>query len=75
MAKTVVSYKSEGKDNPVFEVLDTAGALTVKLDNTQILAERQTAVSDATDAATAITQINAIIDALEAHGLLAPNGE
>ena len=74
MAKTVVSYKSEGKSTPVFEVLDTAGALTVKLDNTQILAERQTAVDDATDAATAITSLNSVIDALEAHGLLAPNG-
>ena len=75
MAKSVVAYKSEGKATPVFEVVDTAGAITVKVDNTAILAEQQTAVDDATDAATAITSLNGVIDALEAHGLLAPNGD
>jgi len=32
---------------------------------------QQSAIADATDAATAITQLNAVIDALEAYGLLA----
>lgn len=74
MAKSLLKISREGQTSG-FEVLETAGAITVLLDGTQILAERQTAVSDATDAATAITQINSVIDALEAHGLLAPNGE
>jgi hypothetical protein len=71
MAKSVLAVHREGSDSPAFEVLDTAGAVTVKVDGTQILAEQQGAIADATDAATAITQINAILDALQAHGLIA----
>lgn len=74
MAKSLLKVTREGQ-TAGFEVLETSGALTVLLDGTQILAEQQAAVDDATDAATAITSINAIIDALEAHGLLTANGQ
>ncbi len=40
-------------------------------DGNQVISTQQTAVADATDAATAITKLNAVIAALEAHGLLA----
>ena len=73
MAKSLLAVTREG-GTVGFEVTETSGAVTVNLDGTQILAEQQAAVDDATDAATAITSINSIIDALEAHGLLAPNG-
>lgn len=74
MAKSLLKVSREGQTSG-FEVLETAGAITVLLDGTQVLAERQAAVSDATDAATAISQLNLVIDALEAHGLIIPNGE
>lgn len=74
MAKSLLKVSREGQTSG-FEVLETSGAITVLLDGTQILAEQQAAVDDATDAATAITSINAIIDALEAHGLLTANGQ
>jgi hypothetical protein len=74
MAKSLFKVTREGQ-TAGFEVLETSGAVTVLLDGTQILAEQQAAVDDATDAATAITSINAVIDALEAHGLLTANGQ
>ncbi len=40
-------------------------------DGAQVISTQQTAVADATDAATAITKLNAVIAALEAHGLIA----
>ena len=70
MAKSLFKVVREGAETG-FEVTETAGAVTVKIDGTQILAEQQAAIADATDAATAITQINAILDALQAHGLIA----
>jgi len=70
MAKSLLKVTREGADAG-FEVLETSGAITVLVDGTQILAEQQAAIADATDAATAITQINAILDALQAHGLIA----
>ena len=51
--------------------VDCAG---FKVSSTTVVTSQQTAVDDATDAATAITSLNSVIDALEAHGLLAPNG-
>ena len=36
-----------------------------------ITGTQQAAIADATDAASAITQLNAVIAALEAHGLIA----
>ena len=36
-----------------------------------ITGDQQTHIADATDAATAITQVNAALAALEAHGLVA----
>lgn len=75
MAKTVVAYKSEGKDNPVFEVVDTSGAITVKVDDVQVLAEQQAAISGPTGGTTvdveARTAINSILSALRAHGIIA----
>jgi hypothetical protein len=70
MAKSLLKISREGQTSG-FEVLETSGAITVLLDGTQILAEQQGAIADATDAATAITQVNAILDALQAHGLIA----
>lgn len=75
MADSLFAVHRVGSDNPAFEVVNTGGAVTIKVDNTQILAERQAAVSDATDTTTAISQLNLVIDALEAHGLIIPNGE
>lgn len=74
MAKSLLAVTREG-GTVALEVLETSGAITIKLDGTQILAEQQAAVNDATDAATAISKLNLVIDALEAHGLLAPNGD
>lgn len=70
MAKSLIAVTKEG-GTVGFEVKDTAGAVTVEVDGTRILAEQQAAIADATDAATAITQVNAILDALQAHGLIA----
>ena len=75
MAKTVFSLKSEGKSTNVFEILDTAGALTVLLDGKQLLAEQQAAVTPPSGGTTvdaeARTAINTIITRLQAHGLIA----
>lgn len=68
--KSLIAVTKEG-GTVGFEVKDTSGAVTVEVDGTRILAEQQNAIADATDAATAITQINAILDALQAHGLIA----
>lgn len=48
MAKTIVAYKSEGKNTPVLEVVDTDGAITLNLDNKQVLAEQQATEAAAT---------------------------
>ena len=40
-------------------------------DGVQILSTQESAIADATDAATAITKLNEVIAALEAHGLIA----
>lgn len=71
MAKSLFALHREGSSTPAFNVVDTAGAVTVEVEGTQLLAEQQAAIADATDAATAITQINAVLDALQAHGLIA----
>lgn len=39
---------------------------------TQVITSRQTAVADATDAASAITQLNSLLAKLRTHGLIAP---
>lgn len=70
MAKSLLAVTREG-GTVGFEVTETAGAITVSLDGTQILAEQQAAIADATDTTTAISRVNAILDALQAHGLIA----
>lgn len=42
-----------------------------KVDNTQVVGNRGAAVADATDAATAITQLNTLLSRLRTHGLIA----
>ena len=71
MASSLFAVKSPGSDNPRFEVLDTSGAITVLVDNVQVLAERQATIATATDTTTAITSVNSVIAALQAHGLIA----
>lgn len=70
MAKTLFKVVREGQ-TAGFEVLETSGALTVKLDGTQILAERQAHVADATGTADASAVVNNVLAALRVHGLLA----
>jgi hypothetical protein len=57
------------------EKLDVVGNINlsgvVKVDSVQVLKEQQAAVADATDAASAITQLNALLARLRAHGLIA----
>jgi len=43
----------------------------VKVSGTKVLGEQGAAVADATDAATAITQLNALLARCRAHGLIA----
>ena len=43
----------------------------IQVAGTTVVSTQQSAVADATDAATAITKLNEVIAALEAHGLIA----
>ena len=45
---------------------------TIKIGANQVVGPRGAAVADATDAASAITQLNALLARLRAHGLIAP---
>jgi hypothetical protein len=57
------------------EKLDIAGSANVtgayKVDGVQVVADQGAAVADATDAASAITQLNALLARCRAHGLIA----
>lgn len=64
-----------GKSTETFEVVNNAGTVEVKVAGTKVLTEQQTTIADpsggATQDAEARTAIAAIIDALQAHGLIA----
>jgi hypothetical protein len=51
--------------------LNLAGGLTYKIGGVQVVGARGAAVADATDAASAITQLNALLARLRTHGLIA----
>lgn len=51
--------------------LNLATGNGVRVNGTQVVGERGAAVADATDAATAITQLNALLARLRVHGLIA----
>ena len=70
MAKSLFTLHREGSSTPAFNVVDTAGERE-EHQYVLLLAEQQAAIADATDAATAITQVTAVLDALQAHGLIA----
>jgi hypothetical protein len=74
-SSTSGSLKSEGgisceKDMWVGIDLNVDGVIMV--DSTKVVGSRQSAVADATDAATAISQLNLLLTRCRNHGLIAP---
>jgi hypothetical protein len=51
--------------------LNLESGMVVKVNGAQVLGAQGAAVADATDAATAITQLNTLLARLRAHGLIA----
>lgn len=51
--------------------LNVASGKTLKVNGTQVVGAQGAAVADATDAASAITQLNALLARMRAHGLIA----
>jgi len=52
--------------------LDLAGGKALSVGGQQVVGGRGAAVADATDAASAITQLNALLARCRAHGLIGP---
>lgn len=64
-----VELGTNGGDCKVHQNLNVAGVIQV--DGTQVVSNQGAAVADATDAASAITQLNALLARCRAHGLIA----
>ena len=58
-----MAYEQHPKSNNFKTALTIAG--------TKVVGTQEAVIADATDAASAITQVNAVIAALRAHGLIA----
>jgi hypothetical protein len=63
--------KGAGRIKPQQDV-DLLTGKVLRVNGTQVVGARGAAVADATDAATVITQLNALLARLRAHGLIAP---
>ena len=70
--KTLFRVVGEGvHDDNGLAIVDIDGALRLKMGANYVLAEQQASIADATGTADSITRINLIIDAMQAHGLIA----
>ena len=67
MAKTLFALKKEGSTTNAFEVLDTAGVVSVKIDGIAVMGEQAAAQADA--AAATATAIAAAVPAAAADAL------
>ena len=70
--KTLFRVVGEGvHDDNGLAIVDIDGALRLRMGANYVLAEQQASIADATGTADSITRINLIIDAMQAHGLIA----
>ncbi len=68
-----IGYTAKGTGRHLFSAnVNLAAGKVFSINNTQVVGPRGAAVADATDAASAITQLNALLARLRAHGLIAP---